>query len=62
MAERGGFGTPVEPNKIKGSIYSGTEKGTTPPEIIEIADRWQELPEHIKLSILALVRSVKGGV
>ena len=61
MAERGGFGPPIEPNKIKGSVCLGTQKGTTPPELVEVADAWQALPEHIRLSILALVRSVKGG-
>ena len=66
MAERGGFGPPIEPNKIKGSVGVWTQELThatvLPPEVCEIRDAWKTLPEHIRLSILALVRSVKGGV
>ena len=61
MAERGGFGPPIESNSTNAFLHSGTEKGTIPPELVEVVDGWQALPEHIRLSILALVRSVKGG-
>jgi hypothetical protein len=66
MAERGGFGPPTIYNKDRVSAGVLTQDLThapvLPPEVCEIRDAWKALPEHIRLSILALVRSVKGGV
>ena len=65
MAERGGFGTPVLSNKIKVETASLTDNLTHAPvmcqELREISVAWDTLPEHIRLSVLALVRTVKGG-
>ena len=65
MAERGGFECPIQPNKNGPSVDVGTHLGTHAPtlcpELREIADNWDALPEHIRLSVLALVRTVKGG-
>ena len=66
MAERGGFGPPQKPNKNGPPVDAGTQLGThvptLPPELREIAENWEALPEHIRLSVLALVRTSKGGV
>ena len=65
MAERGGFGCPTQPNKNGPPVDVGTLLGTLAPtlcpELREIADSWDKLPEHIRLSVLALVRTSKGG-
>ena len=65
MAERGGFERPIQPNENGPSVDAGTLIGTHAatlcPELREITDSWDKLPEHIRLSVLALVRTVKGG-
>jgi len=65
MAERGGFEPPQKPNGNKPLIGAGTLIGTHEreivPELREIVNQWHSLPEHIRLSVLALVRASKGG-
>lgn len=65
MAERGGFGCPIQPNKNGPPVDTGTQLGThdpaLPPELKEILAAWDGLPDHIRLSVLALVRASKGG-
>jgi len=53
--------TPISPEETKNGTQDGTPKGeNTPldPDLAFIHDRWPRLPEHIKQSILALVRSL----
>ena len=65
MVEAGGVEPPLKPCKIAGSDESLTHQLTHGkilcPELCEIMDSWESLPDHIRLSMLALVRSVKGG-
>lgn len=66
MAERGGFETPIKPNKNGPPDGVLTQDLTHAlelhPELLEIVTAWDRLPEHIRLSVLALVRTSKGGV
>ena len=65
MVLGGGLEPPSKPNKTGVENDTGTQIGTHAPvlcpELREIADSWENLPEHIRLSVLALVRTVKGG-
>ena len=65
MVLGGGLEPPSKPNKTGVENDTGTQIGThaptLPPELLEIVDVWEHLPEHIRLSVLALVRTVKGG-
>ena len=65
MAEREGFERPIQPNEngvSEGVLTQDlTHVPALCPELCEIAENWDSLPEHIRLSVLALVRTVKGG-
>jgi len=50
---------------LQTSLQKESENGpkqadSCPPELREIIDRWDTLPEHIKAAISALVKSVNG--
>jgi len=65
LVPEGGLEPPRKPNESgpSGGVLTQdlTHAANPRPELREIASAWDTLPEHIRLSVLALVRASKGG-
>ena len=58
-----GARTPDTPPSLlsnpKGGTGKGTASDTLPPELLEIIDTWDRLPDQLRIAVLHIVRTVK---